>query len=98
MNGELPKDINDKIRLNNFLQLPQNQFLSHKSSEPHSTRTSMMNRRFSHIEKKYILHYNDTLCGRKIIRVLNFNSPRTKEAAARIGLTFEDCVVKYSEL
>lgn len=41
-----------------------------------------------------------TLCyyefdsGRKIRRRLNFASPRTSEAAAQLGVTFSDCVIK----
>ena len=34
--------------------------------------------------------------GQEVVRhILDFDSPRTKEAAAQLGITFEDCVKKY---
>lgn len=39
--------------------------------------------------------YMDTSAGRCIRYRVNFNSPRTIEAAKELGITFEDCIKKY---
>ena len=41
------------------------------------------------------ISYYEFNAGRKIKRKLDFNSPRTSEAAAQLGLTFKDCLTKY---
>ena len=39
----------------------------------------------------YYFEYN---AGRRIRHKMDFNSPRTCEAAAQLGLTFSDCLLK----
>ena len=41
------------------------------------------------------IYYIEYESGKRIRHKLDFNSPRTKEAAAQLGITFEDCVKKY---
>ena len=40
------------------------------------------------------ISFLDQVNGKYIRRKINFNTPRTKEAAAKIGITYQDCVKK----
>ena len=42
----------------------------------------------------YVLKLN----GQTIYHKLDFNSPRTREAAGQIGISYDDCVLKYFKL
>lgn len=44
--------------------------------------------------KDMIVTYIETENGKPVRRRLNLNSPRTKEAAAHVGATFEDCLIR----
>ena len=46
-------------------------------------------------ENERIVRYIEYVNGKIVRHALDFNSPRTKEAAAQIGATFSDCVIKY---
>ena len=68
----------------------------------HNTRNLQMNqeRRFNEAKLREILentkeiYYKELLNGNYVKRYLNFDSPRTKEAALQIGITYEDCIMK----
>ncbi len=40
------------------------------------------------------IYYIETDTGKPVRHRLDFNTPRTREAAGQIGITYEDCVVR----
>ena len=49
---------------------------------------------FINSNKDLSLYYVESTTGKPVKHKMDFNTPRTKEAAARAGITFEDCVQK----
>ena len=41
------------------------------------------------------LYYNEWNAGKETSHKLDFDSPRTMEAAAQLGINFDDCLPKY---
>jgi len=44
------------------------------------------------------IRYYEFDAGRKILHKLNFDSPRTLQAASEVGVSFNDCLTKYFRL
>jgi len=55
---------------------------------------NMVNKAASMDKAKYCLSFTENISGTNVKRRIDFQSPRTKDAAARLGITFEDCVLK----
>lgn len=45
-----------------------------------------------------IIYFTEDTENRGAKNKIDFNSPRTQEAAAKLGLTFSDCVKKYKSI
>ena len=48
----------------------------------------------ANIDKNHSTFYIEIIDGREIHHKVDFDSPRTKEAAAQVGLTFKECVLR----
>ena len=62
-----------------------------------SARSQYMNLK-AKIKEERVIYYTEYDLGKLVKHRLDFNSPRTKDAAARLGLTYEDCIKKYKSL
>ena len=58
-----------------------------------STKLSLVEPVLSEVQDQVLCYYEYD-AGRRIRRKLNFGTPRTTEAAAQLGVTFADCVIK----
>ena len=45
--------------------------------------------------KEYALIYIENLKGKEIYHRVDFGSPRTKQIASQLGISYEDCILKY---